>query len=94
MTTSKRVPGTGFYASSRDVGHDWFVSTSSKAWPAAMVQLKRDVQDRAVRLSAWESTQTGRGSDPGYWERYDREKYRVPIDWPMPEGHVCFSKRS
>lgn len=91
MDKIKRVPG---YKSLHGHGHDWFVATPDNAWQEANKRMKRDVERRAKRLATWEAKQTESRTSEGYWDRYDREKYRIPIDYPMPEGHVCFNGRT
>lgn len=89
MPKITRVPG---YVSARGHGHDWFVATSDDDWKEANKRMKRDVERRAKRMSAWEAKQTTPRTDGDYWDRYEREKYKIPIDYPMPIDHVCFGR--
>lgn len=84
-----RVPA---HSTRPDCGHDWLVATPDELWAAAIAKMKAAAEERRQRMAEWEETQAARG-DPDYWERYDREKYRIPINYPMPVGHVCFRRK-
>lgn len=72
---------------------DWYVETSDRDWPAAIERSKAAAQERDRRMRAWEQANSTNGYPPAsYWERYTAEKYRVPIDWPVPKGHVMFKR--
>lgn len=70
---------------------DWYVATSSKDWPAAIERSRQASKERHERMTAWEQqTHPSLRTDSAYWRAYNAEKYRIPIEWPMPEGHVMF----
>lgn len=72
---------------------DWYVATESKDWDKAYAKMDEQVQERKERMNSWEFAQRVSGSfgtECEYWEAYRAEKYRIPVEYPMPVGHVIF----
>ncbi len=67
---------------------DWYVATSQKNWKCAFERMREQVQAREARMNDWEAGRDRQA--PDYWEAYRAEKYRTPVSYPMPEGHVIF----
>ena len=64
---------------------DWYVATPDNEWKAAMLRQEQAVHERNARMATWVAM---RGSFD--WEAYRIEKYRIPIEWALPVGHVIF----
>lgn len=75
---------------------DWYVETSDYDWPIAIAKMKRAAIARDARMAEWEKKhhKLERSTSPEYWKKYNKEKYRIPIEYPMPEGHLMFKERS
>jgi hypothetical protein len=74
---------------------DWYVATSSANWAKAIALSNIAAHARQARMEAWEkANHPGGYPDAAYWQAYNAEKYRIPINWPMPEGHVMFKAKS
>lgn len=70
---------------------DWYMATDSASWDKAFNRMQRSTERRHARMARWEAKQpAGARFEPGYWEHYRREKYRTPIEYPMPVGHIMF----
>ncbi len=74
---------------------DWYVATSEKDWGKAIARSHAACRRRHKRMAAWEAKHhPGCYPPASYWDAYNAEKYRIAIEWPMPEGHVIFQRKS
>src|SRR6185437_1935813 len=85
--------GTGKVLSSRDYAGagSFLVQTPDDLWSMMIARMKRQSDARARGLAKWEAKQpAGARLGAGYWERYNAEKAKHRVDYPMPWGHVMF----
>ncbi len=73
----------------RNPSGDILVQVSSKEWEMAMARLEAELESRFKRLASWEQGKDR--SVPDFWEAYGAEKYRIPVTWPLPVGHVFWN---
>jgi len=71
----------------------FYVRTPDAEWPQAIARMQAAVTARAARMAEWErANHPGTYPDAAYWARYAAEKATIPVDYPMPWGHVMFGR--
>lgn len=76
-----------------DGNGDFYVAVEARDWPAAMAQQSEQTRARHERLAEWEKAHgLCDRTSASYWDAYRAEKYRIPVQWALPAGHVVFSR--